>query len=67
MMKHLSDVHGINVKAVKAKKTLVAHMDAATWFQSTYEWEIDGQKYAQTICQERDAESAAFWSGPEDE
>jgi hypothetical protein len=61
MMKHLSEVHKIDAKKVKGQKKMLAHMDAAEWFSSDYEWTIEGKKFLQSVVSERSDESKMYW------
>lgn len=61
MMSHLKDVHNIDPKTSKGKKSMIMHMDGDTWFSWDYEWDINGVKAHQHTCQKRSAEDAAYW------
>lgn len=61
MMKHMQEVHGIDPKTTQGKKTMLMHADAATWFTSQYEWEINGLKFHQSTCTKRSKESQQYW------
>lgn len=53
MMCHLKDVHQIDPKTAKGTRRMTMHLDGRDWFQSNYEWEINGMKFANQVRCER--------------
>lgn len=52
---HLFTVHKLKADQLKGKKQMTAHVDAAQWFSSSYQWELEtGLKFTQTITMARD-------------
>ena len=49
LVKHLADVHTIDAKATKGKRTMLMHTDSRTWFSSSYKWNIGGIELHQEI------------------
>lgn len=49
-MEHLKDVHKLDVKQLKGKKSMLAHMDGSYWFSYNYVWELEsGLKFSQYV------------------
>ena len=61
MMKHLKEVHGIDPKTIKGKKSMLMHLDGDTWFSWDYEWEIGDLKFLQHTCSKRTRSDAMHW------
>ena len=61
MMKHLKEVHGI--EKIKGTRKMLSHIDADTWYESTYEWEINGMKFYQLTHNKRTGEDLFLWAG----
>ena len=61
MMKHLQEVHNIDTKTTKASKKMLRHMDAKDWFQSDYEFEVNGLKFINSQRNERVADDMMRW------
>jgi hypothetical protein len=61
MMKHIKEVHGIDVKTTKGNRRMKLHVDGADFFASEYEWEINKVFFQQTVCTKRTGEDAAYW------
>lgn len=62
MMAHMQEKHSINPAKTKGKRNMLMHFDADTWFSSSYEWEIAGLKFTQSVCTNRSGENAAMWA-----
>lgn len=61
MMTHFKEVHALDPKTTKGKKSMLCHVDGDTWFCWAYEWEIGGLKFHQHTCSKRSPEDAANW------
>lgn len=48
-LKRLREVHKIEPTGLKGKRTMMSHIDADSWFSSTYKWEIGGKEFTQFI------------------
>jgi hypothetical protein len=53
MMRHLKDVHQIDPTTAKGTRRMIMHLDGRDWFQSNYEWEINGMKFSNQVRCER--------------
>ena len=53
MMKHLTDVHGVDIKQ-PAESRMISHFDAREYFSSTYELTVNGMKFIKMVQCERD-------------
>ena len=62
-MKRLQEVHGIDTKNTKRKRSLNMHMDGDTWFSYIWDWEIGGKKFTQSTRQNRTGDNLAMWAG----
>ena len=59
---HLTDTHQMDAKA-KYQKSMKAHIDAADWYQTDYEWTHDGVVFAlQSVRNPRAHEDRDYWS-----
>lgn len=45
MMEHLRQVHEIDPKTTKAKRSGLMHLDGQDFYQNTFEYEINGMKF----------------------
>lgn len=61
MMKHLKEVHQINIKTAKGTRRMTMHLDGKDWYQTNYEIEIDGKKFMNFVRNERDADDMMRW------
>lgn len=59
---HLLAVHKLDIKAeLKAKKSLLMHMDGDNWFSYNWQWELEnGLKFTQYTKQARSKDSMMF-------
>lgn len=49
-MEHITNDHNLTKEQFKGKKQMTMHIDGATYFMSTYEWELEtGLKFTQCI------------------
>ena len=61
MVKHLKEVHQIDLKIAKGTQRMTMHLDGKDWYQTNYEIEIDGKKFARFVRNERDADDMMRW------
>lgn len=62
MIKHMKDVHQIDPKTATGTRSMTAHIDARDWFQSNYEWVINGLKFANQIRCHRAKNDMMRWA-----
>lgn len=51
MKEHMKTVHGI--EECKGKRSMTMHLDGADYYASTYEWDVQGVKLAQSTVNPR--------------
>jgi hypothetical protein len=61
MRKHLLEVHQIDLKTAKGTQKMTMHLDGKDWYQTNYEIEIDGKKFARFVRNERAADDMMRW------
>jgi len=61
MVKHLKEVHQIDLKTAKGTQEMTMHLDGREWYQTNYEIEIDGKKFARFVRNERAADDMMRW------
>ena len=60
LKEHLEGVHGIT--ETKGHRKMIFHLDGEDFFQSDYEWELDGVKLVQQVRCKRRGIDKALWS-----
>jgi hypothetical protein len=59
--KHLAEVHKLDPKQMKGKKSMLMHMDGDNWFSYNWQWELEsGLKFTQYTMQARSKDSMMF-------
>ena len=61
LQEHLRDVHSIGPKA-KCKSEMTAHIDARTWFSTSYTITVKGVKLHQEIVCQRDKDDPSRYA-----
>lgn len=54
MMKHLKEVHEIDIEKQPFEKKMVCHLDGEDYYQSTYEWTGNGVSFSSSEWHERE-------------
>ncbi len=60
MMKHLQEVHQIDLKTAKGTRQMVMHLDGSNWYQSDYKIEIDGKKFMNYVRNKRNKHTRIY-------
>lgn len=60
-LKHLEKKHGVNSKITKSTREVLHHIDADTWYEWAYEWNIANLKFVEVKREERIFEDIALW------